>query len=326
MLDLGVRRAKPAIVEQIVLSVGSITMPASPSSSLDQQSAHWSDRIRRIRAALARLAWTLLSIGFFVGLWELGWYFGWANPRLFPPPHLFLGTFLDQAQYFSPALRWQVGVGDMEPPNPIAAVLLTILSTSGRVAAGLLLASLFSVILGAGIRRYIVIERLTLPTILFLAPISPIAWLPVAVFLFGIGNAPAIFMVFVALFFTMTIATVSAIDGVNKNFINAARIMGATRGQIYRRVIIPAIAPGLLFALRMNLFAAWMVVLLAEATGVGRGLGQIVMLARNTFNPSLVFFTISIIGILGFLSDWGLRAFQNRYLFWGPGGASGSRA
>ena len=69
--------------------------------------------------------------------------------------------------------------------------------------------------------------------------------------------------------------------------------MGATKRQIYGRVIVPAILPGMLAVLRMNLFGAWMVVLIAESTGVGYGMGQVIMLARNTFNPSLVFFTIA---------------------------------
>ena len=118
-----------------------------------------------------------------------------------------------------------------------------------------------------------------------LAPVSPVAWLPVAIFLFGIGNGPAIFMVFIALFFTMTLATITQIDSVNRNYIDVARTMGASKRQIYTRVILPAILPGLLVVLRLNLFGAWMVVLVAEATGVGYGLGQIISMARNTFNP-----------------------------------------
>jgi NitT/TauT family transport system permease protein len=140
-----------------------------------------------------------------------------------------------------------------------------------------------------------------------------------------VGNSPAIFMVFIALFFTMTIATIAEIDNVDVNMINAARTMGATGGQIYRRVILPAIAPGLFTVLRMNMFAAWMVVLLAEATGVGSGLGQIIMLARNTFNPSLVFFTVTLIGLLGFTTDWALRFLQDNFLFWSGRSAGGRR-
>jgi NitT/TauT family transport system permease protein len=125
-------------------------------------------------------------------------------------------------------------------------------------------------------------------------------------------------MVVIALFFHMVLSTVNQIDGVNKNLINVARTMGATKRQIYGRVIIPAILPGLLVVLRLNLFGAWMVVLVAESTGVGYGLGQVIMMARNTFNPSLVFFTIALIGLLGFLSDWLMRLIQRRILYWVP--------
>lgn len=164
-----------------------------------------------------------------------------------------------------------------------------------------------------------------MPTITLMAPVSPIAWLPVAIFLFGIGNRPAIFMVVIALLFHMVLATITQIDGVNRNFINVARTMGATKRQIYGLVIIPAILPGLLVVLRMNLFAAWMVVLVAEATGVGYGLGQVIMMARNTFNPSLVFFTIVLIGLLGFIFDTLLRLLQRRILYWVPQGAEALR-
>ena len=82
--------------------------------------------------------------------------------------------------------------------------------------------------------------------------------------------------------------------------------------------IVPAILPGMPQVLRMNLFGAWMVVLVAESTGVGYGMGQVIVLARNTFNPSLVFFTIAVIGVLGFAFDWLLRLAQRRILYWLP--------
>jgi NitT/TauT family transport system permease protein len=177
--------------------------------------------------------------------------------------------------------------------------------------------------MGVLIRYYGIAEKLILPMVTLLAPVSPVAWLPVAIFLFGIGNGPAIFMVFIALFFTMTLATITQIDSVNRNYINVARTMGASKRQIYARVILPAVLPGLLVVLRLNLFGAWMVVLVAEATGVGYGLGQIISMARNTFNPGLVFFTIVIIGLLGFTFDFALRLLQNRVLFWIPKGQGG---
>jgi NitT/TauT family transport system permease protein len=265
-----------------------------------------------------RMLWGALSIGLFAGLWELCWALGWSDPKLLPPPHVFIGSIVDQAKFFNTVNRWQIGAGVGSGPSPAMAVVYTVLSSTGRVLTGLVIAFTLAITTGVAIRYFKLFERLTLPTITLLAPVSPIAWLPVAIFLFGIGNAPAIFMVVVALFFHMVLATIAQIDGVSPNLINVARTMGASKPQIYGRVIIPAILPGMLQVLRMNLFGAWMVVLVAESTGVGYGLGQVIMLARNTFNPSLVFFTIALIGVLGFASDWALRMVQKRILYWVP--------
>ena len=273
---------------------------------------------------LRKAGWTLVSVGCFAGLWELLWAFGVSDARLLPPPHVFLGDLVEQARFFNTAQRWQIGVGMNGGPSPAMAVLITVLASTGRVLAGLFLAAVLSILVGVAIRYVVLFERLTLPTITLLAPVSPIAWLPVAIFMFGIGNAPAIFMVFIALFFTMVLSTIHQIDGVNRNYLNVARTMGASKRQIYARVIVPAILPGLLVVLRLNLFGAWMVVLVAEATGVGYGLGQVIMLARNTFNPSLVFFTITLIGLLGFAFDLLFRLVQRRLLYWVPRDAGSS--
>jgi NitT/TauT family transport system permease protein len=270
------------------------------------------------RAALARFGWALLSVGMFAGIWEVLWALGWSDEKLLPPPHIFLGNIPDQARFFNTATRWQIGVDPNSGPSPYEAVFITIGATGMRVFVGLLIAATLSVSVGVLIRYVGILEKLVLPTITLLSPVSPIAWLPVAIFIFGIGNAPAIFMVVVALFFHMVLSTISQIDNVNRNFINVARTMGASKRQVYSRVIIPAILPQLLIVLRLNLFGAWMVVLVAESTGVGFGLGQVIMMARNTFNPSLVFFTIALIGLLGFLSDWLLRFVQKRILYWVP--------
>jgi NitT/TauT family transport system permease protein len=288
-------------------------LPRTAPRRLDA-TLHWA------RDTLPRLFWTCVSIGFFAGIWEFLWYIGWADPRLLPPPHIFLGHFAEQAQFFNTAERWQIGVDPNSGPSPGVAVLITVGASIMRVLAGLFLATLASLGLGIAIRYWAPVEKLVLPTVTLLAPVSPVAWLPVAIFLFGIGNKPAVFMVFIALFFTMVLATITQIDAVNRNYINVARIMGASRRQIFLRVILPAILPGLLIVLRLNLFGAWMVVLIAEATGVGYGLGQVIMMARNTFNPGLVFFTIVLIGAIGFAFDLALRSMQTRILYWVPRG------
>jgi NitT/TauT family transport system permease protein len=274
--------------------------------------------IEFIRQHGPKLSWGLLSVALFAGLWEFLWYIGVTDQRLLPPPHIFLGDFAGQAKNFNTAKRWEIGADPNSGPTPFGAVVITIASSTMRVLAGLAIAAITSLCVGVLIRYYGLFGKLVLPTLTLLAPVSPVAWLPVAIFLFGIGNGPAIFMVFIALFFTMTLATITQIDSVNRNYIDVARTMGANKRQIYTRVILPAILPGLLAVLRLNLFGAWMVVLVAEATGVGYGLGQIIATARNTFNPGLVYFAIAIIGVLGFTFDFALRLLQRRVLFWLP--------
>lgn len=259
-------------------------------------------------------AWWIASVALFVAIWEFCWYMRWANPMLMPPPHIFLQDILFVGKLFDKSTR----LG-----NPSAGVIaLTIAKTIGastlRVVCGLAVALVVSLVVGMAIRYSPLFGRLILPVINLLAPVSPIAWLPVAMLVFGLGNAPAIFLVYIALFFIMTLATLNLIDTLPPSYVQVARIMGASRLQIFVQVILPAILPGLFVVLRLNLFAAWMIVLIAESVGVGGGLGLVVIISRNTFDAQLAFFTMFIIGMVGFLLDVALREIQRRALYWQP--------
>lgn len=270
---------------------------------------------------VAPLLWSVASLSIFVGLWEFAWWRGWADPLLLPPPHIFLANLPEQFRFFDPNGN---RAGALSEGGSIWSVLGVIGWTSLRVTTGLILGFVLSLVTGLAIRYFRIFGKLTLPMITMLAPISPVAWIPVAVFVFGIGNPPAIFLVLIAIYFVMTLATLSLIDNVPKSYVQLARIMGCSKRQIYRHVILPAILPDLFVTLRMNLFGAWMVVLIAEAVGVGSGLGQITMMARNTFNANLVFLTMTLIGITGFLFDQALKLIQRKVLWWiGPGNPGG---
>ncbi|GAA5234199.1 ABC transporter permease [Verticiella sediminum] len=269
---------------------------------------------KRLQDAFRRSLWWLASVGSLVAIWELCWYAGLADPLLLPPPHIFLSNMSEQFQFFSPAGSLEQGEG-----GSILPVLAVMAWTSMRVLLGLAIGFCGAVAVGVAIRYFHIFGKLTLPTITLLAPISPVAWLPVAIFVFGIGDLPAIFLVFISVFFVIVLSTLSQIDNVPPSYVHVARIMGADRHQVFRHVILPTILPSLFVTLRLNLFAAWMVVLIAEAVGVGSGLGQVVMMARNTFNSSLVFFTMTIIGLLGYCFDRALLWVQRRVLWWvGP--------
>ncbi len=268
----------------------------------------------RLSKTVTAAAWWIASVALFVAIWEFCWYMRWANPMLMPPPHIFLQDILLVGKLFDKSTR----LG-----NPSAGLIaLTIAKTIGastlRVVCGLAVALVVSLVVGMAIRYSPLFGRLILPVINLLAPVSPIAWLPVAMLVFGLGNAPAIFLVYIALFFIMTLATLNLIDTLPPSYVQIARIMGASRLQIFVQVILPAILPGLFVVLRLNLFAAWMIVLIAESVGVGGGLGLVVIISRNTFDAQLAFFTMFIIGMVGFLLDVALREIQRRALFWQP--------
>lgn len=185
-----------------------------------------------------------------------------------------------------------------------------------RVVSGLTLGFDGGLLTAVLTTQFTFARRLLQPVVTLLAPISPIAWMPIAVIIFGVGNKPALFMIFIGIYFMMTLGFVSDIHNVSETTHNVARTLGATRMQTLLLVILPAITPGMLRSLRMNLFAAWMLVLIAEGLGVGQGLGQVVMVARNTFNSKLVFLTMMLIGILGFALDALFRTVERRVLWW----------
>lgn len=271
-------------------------------------------------AAVKKAFWWLASVGSFVGIWELCWFFELADPLMLPPPHIFLANLTEQFKYFAPAGM----IGD-EEGSSFWHVVAVMAWTCMRVVVGLALGFIGAVGVGIAIRYFPIFGKLTLPTLTLLTPISPVAWLPVAIFIFGIGNVPAIFLVFISVFFVIVLSTLSQIDSVPTSYIQVARIMGASKHQVFRHVILPTILPSLFVTLRLNLFAAWMVVLIAEAVGVGSGLGQVVMMARNTFNSSLVFFTMTVIGALGFMFDRALLKIQNKVLWWIDPATSGGK-
>jgi ABC-type nitrate/sulfonate/bicarbonate transport system permease component/ABC-type nitrate/sulfonate/bicarbonate transport system substrate-binding protein len=242
------RRLRQAQIQIRLKSVSATSIKIGGEGKAANSPGFGSSLLRQTIAFVERqgpkLGWGLLSVGLFAGLWEFLWYINVADHRLLPPPHVFLGNFAEQAKNFNTAKRWEIGVDPNSGPTPFEAVIVTMASSTMRVLAGLAIASIASLCMGVVIRYYGLVGKLVLPTVTLLAPVSPVAWLPVAIFLFGIGNGPAIFMVFIALFFTMTLATITQIDSVNRNYINVARTMGASKRQIYTRVILPAILPG----------------------------------------------------------------------------------
>ncbi|MDJ0708707.1 MAG: ABC transporter permease [Leptolyngbyaceae cyanobacterium MO_188.B28] len=261
------------------------------------------------RSLATSAMWWLLSLGIFIGIWELLTALGWVNTLILPPPHEFIAEISNQEQFLAP----KIGV---ERTGGNFVLLTAIVATLKRVISGLTLGFIAAISVGGLACYFDLFGKLTLPIITLLAPIAPIAWIPFAIMAFGIGDGAAIFVVFVGIFFLLTLATVNAIKNVNQLYINTARVLGASRRQVMFRVILPAVIPDLFFILRINFFAAWMAVLAAEMVGVNTGLGAIVMVGRQMFNAKLMFLGMAVIGVVGYLLDVGFRQVQQRVLWW----------
>ena len=149
-----------------------------------------------------------------------------------------------------------------------------------------------------------------------LAPIASVAWIPLAIFAFGIGDGAAIFVVFISVVFTLTLGTVNNMHNVEQLYIDTARVLGANRRQVIQHVIFPAILPNLFVIMRINLFGAWMGVLAAEMVGVRTGMGAIVVAGRQMMNMNLTFLGMAMIGLVGYLLDASFGLIQKRVLWW----------
>jgi NitT/TauT family transport system permease protein len=180
-----------------------------------------------------------------------------------------------------------------------------------RVAAGFLLAAVVGIPLGlwAGwsTRAFEAIN----PLIQGLRPISPIAWLPVAILWFGIGDEAAIFIIFLTTFFTLVTGTMTAVRSIPEVYIRSARNFGVSGLELFRRVVLPAALPQIITSIRIALGIGWIVVVAAEMLGVNSGLGYLVMDARNMgMRYDLVVGAMICIGLIGILLDVAVRRLE----------------
>ncbi len=168
-----------------------------------------------------------------------------------------------------------------------------------RVAWGFVTAVVAGVPLGLVIGRSLVTRDALMPWVNFFRSLSPIAWIPFAIIWFGIGDPPAIFIIFLATFFQIVLATAAAAGAVPKVYYRVALDLGLTPAQTLLHVTLPAILPQLVTALRVAIGVAWMVVVAAEMIAVRSGLGFLIIDARNGLRMDLVVCGMITIGAIG---------------------------
>lgn len=172
-----------------------------------------------------------------------------------------------------------------------------------RVCAGFYLAVMLGVPLGLLVGRSARLRDASLPTINFFRNLSPLAWIPFAVLWFGIGDPPAIFLIFMAAFFPIVLATSAAVANIPSVYFRVARDLGLSGWSLFREVTLPAVAPQVITALRVTAGLSWLVVVAAEMLAGTDGLGFAVWDARNGLRVDLLAAAMVTIGLLGVLID-----------------------
>ena len=227
-----------------------------------------------IVAALALIAWHLAVL--------------WTGTKIFPSP-----------------LAVAKGVGDLPHLGAYVADSLF------RIACGYGAAVLLGVPAGLALGWWTPLARATNPLIQMLRPISPLAWMPLAVIWFGVSNLAPIFLIFLASFFPIVVATMNGVRNVPPMYVQAGRNFGLSTGALLRRVVFPAVLPRIVVGLRIAFGVAWLVLVAAEMIAVESGLGYLIIDSRNAGKRyDLVVGGMLLIGVIGLVLDTVIRGLE----------------
>jgi NitT/TauT family transport system permease protein/taurine transport system permease protein/sulfonate transport system permease protein len=172
-----------------------------------------------------------------------------------------------------------------------------------RVLCGFVLAVLIAVPLGVAMALSTTIHNLADPIVRLLSPIPGVAWVPIAILWFGLGDEAAIFIITVGSIFPILLSTAQGVNDVDPRLVDAARTMGANRWQVLSRVMLPSLIPYLVTGFRTGLSFAWRVVVAAEMVGVPKGIGYMLTVGRSTGQTEITIVTMLLLGGLMILVE-----------------------
>ena len=251
------------------------------------------------RFALRRLEFPL-ALAAVVALWQFASALV-ANKTLLPPPLLVLQAWVG-------LLRTDL------QQDALASLIHLGVGYGLGVGTGLALA--------VASARFAAVESIVDPLVEVLRPISAIAWIPLAILMFGISQKVPIFLIFYAAVFPIFINTVAGVKQVDRQLVRAAQMLGASPRIVVTHVVMPAALPYVLAGARLSLGVAWMAMVAAELTGADSGLGWRLFWYQEFFAMDKVMAVILTIGVLGYAFDTLLRALQARITRWSPDSAA----
>ncbi|MDK7100921.1 taurine ABC transporter permease TauC [Klebsiella aerogenes] len=249
---------------------------------------------RQLTLSVATLA-VLLAIWWAVTALQL------ISPLFLPSPWQVLQKLLTIAgpQGFMDATLWQ----------HLAASLT-------RIAIALVLAAIVGVPVGIAMGLSPTVRGILDPLIELYRPVPPLAWLPLVIIWFGIGETPKILLIYLAIFAPVVMSTLAGVKSAQQIRVRAAQSLGASRAQVLWLVILPGALPEILTGLRIGLGVGWSTLVAAELIAATRGLGFMVQSAGEFLATDVVLAGIAVIAIIAFVLELGLRALQRRLTPW----------
>lgn len=226
----------------------------------------------------------LLFIAAVVGIWAFTSSLQVFHNFVFPAPDEVLLGFIEEAS--------------------TGRLYQDVVASLFRVTAGFGLAVVLGIPFGLWLGSRPIVRDAMLPAVNFFRNLSPLAWIPFAILWFGIGDLPAIFLIFMAAFFPIILATFAAVENIPSVYFRVAKDYGLKNHEVLKKVTFPAIAPQVITTLRVTAGLSWLVVVAAEMIAGNDGLGFAIWDARNGLRMDLLVSGMIVIGIIGVILDW----------------------
>lgn len=245
----------------------------------------------------SQLPRTILQVLFLLGailLWE--WGVGMSGSKVIPRPSAVAQASIEMAQH--------------------GVILLDLQDSLRRVLIGVSIASVSGIALGFAMGSLALVNTAVSPIIEFLRPIPPIAWIPLAITLFGLGDESACFVIFIGAFYPVLTNTILGVREVPSIYLDAARTLGCSPWRRFTEIIWPSALPSIFAGLRVGLGFGWMCVVAAEMVAASSGLGYEIQLNRQLLHLDRVVVGMAVIGIIGYLMNRFLWRMERRMIPW----------
>ncbi|MDX8521026.1 ABC transporter permease subunit [Mesorhizobium dulcispinae] len=279
------------------MSIGSYT--ERPGAKVGETSVPWSRPCRKQTGVSARLisALTILAL---LAAWTVSAELQLVSPVFLP----------------SPAAVWAKFVVVARDGFVDATLLQHVTASLGRVFAALVVAIVVGVPVGLAIGISRIGRGVFDPLLEFLRPIPPLAYLPLIVIWFGIGEPSKVLVIAIAMLAPVALSTAAGVRGVSHERIDAARSLGATRRQVVRHVVLPSALPSILTGLRIGLGAGWSTLVAAELVAATRGLGFMIQSAAQFLVTDVVVMGILVIATIAFALEFVIRRVERALVPW----------